>query len=303
MSQTKYVLGEDAIPTHWVNLLPDLPGEPLPPLNPQTGQPAGPPDLTPIFPMALIMQEVSPEPEIAIPDAVRDAYRLWRPTPLFRARRLEQALDTPAKIFYKYEGVSPAGSHKPNTAVPQAYENAQAGIKKLSTETGAGQWGSSLAFACSLFGLECEVFMVGSSYDQKPYRRSMMQTWGATVHRSPSTLTEAGRAQQAHPTGSLGIAISEAVEVAAGREDTNYSLGSVLNHVLLHQTVIGQEAIAQIEMDGEAPGGVVAWGGGGSNFGGLTFPFLRGVLRGESKMRFVAAEPSACPTLTRGAYR
>src|SRR3954452_24854360 len=250
---TKYVLGEDAIPTHWVNLLPDLPGEPLPPLNPQTGQPAGPPDLTPIFPMELIMQEVSPSPEIAIPDAVRDAYRLWRPTPLYRARRLEAELDTPAKIFYKYEGTSPAGSHKPNTAVPQAYENAQAGIGKLSTETGAGQWGSALAFACMLFGLDCEVFMVGSSYDQKPYRRSMMEAWGATVHRSPSDRTQAGRAQAEHTTGSLGIAISEAVEVAAQAPDTNYSLGSVLNHVLLHQTVIGQEAMAQMAMAGEEP--------------------------------------------------
>src|SRR5436189_2885995 len=213
---TKFLLGEDAIPTHWVNLLPDLPGEPLPPLNPQTGQPAGPEDLTPIFPMGLIMQEVSPEPEIAIPDAVRDAYRLWRPTPLYRAHRLERALDTPARIFYKYEGVSPAGSHKPNTAVAQAYENAQAGGRKRSTETGAGQWGSALAFACTLFGLECEVFMVGASYDQKPYRRSMMEAWGATVHGSPSDATEAGRSQASHPTGSLGIPISEAVEVAAG---------------------------------------------------------------------------------------
>jgi tryptophan synthase beta chain len=299
---TKYVLGEDAIPTHWVNLLPDLPGEPLPPLNPQTGQPAGPDDLTPIFPMGLIMQEVSPEPEIAIPDPVRDAYRLWRPTPLFRARRLEQALDTPAKIFYKYEGVSPAGSHKPNTAVPQAYENAQAGIKKLSTETGAGQWGSSLAFACSLFGLECEVFMVGSSYDQKPYRRSMMQTWGATVHRSPSDLTNSGRGQAHHPTGSLGIAISEAVEVAAQDPSCNYSLGSVLNHVLLHQTVIGQEAIQQLEMADAFPDVIIGCVGGGSNFGGLTFPFLRGVLRGEHQIRIVAAEPAACPTLTKGTY-
>ena len=217
---------EDAIPTHWVNLLPDLPGEPLPPLSPQTGQPAGPDDLTPIFPMGLIAQEVSAEPEIAIPDPVREAYKLWRPTPLHRARRLEQALGTKARIFYKYEGVSPAGSHKPNTAVPQAYENAQAGIEKLATETGAGQWGSSLAFACTLFGLECEVFMVGSSYDQKPYRRSMMETWGATVHRSPSDRTEAGRSQAEHPTGSLGIAISEAVEVAAGDPDCNYALGS-----------------------------------------------------------------------------
>src|SRR6201991_2187232 len=298
----KFVLGEEGIPTHWVNLLPDLPGEPLPPLHPQTGEPAGPDDLTPIFPMALIEQEMSPEPMIAIPDAVRDASRVGRPTPLYRARRLEAALDTPAKIFYKYEGVSPAGSHKPNTAVPQAYENAQAGIKKLSTETGAGQWGSSLAFACSLFGLECEVFMVGSSYDQKPYRRSMMQTWGATVHRSPSDLTDSGRAQAAHPTGSLGIAISEAVEVAAKDPECNYALGSVLNHVLLHQTVIGQEAIAQLELAGAFPDVIVGCVGGGSNFGGLTFPFLRGTLRGENRIRYVAAEPAACPTLTRGVY-
>src|SRR6201991_2358573 len=300
--QTKYVLGEDAIPTHWVNLLPDLPGDRLPPLNPQTGQPAGPEDLTPIFPMGLILQEVSPDPEIAIPDPVRDASRVGRPTPLYRARRLEAALDTPAKIFYKYEGVSPAGSHKPNTAVPQAYENAQAGIKKLATETGAGQWGSSLAFACSLFGLECEVFMVGSSYDQKPYRRSMMQTWGATVHRSPSDLTNAGRSQAHHPTGSLGIAISEAVEVAAGDEDTKYALGSVLNHVLLHQTVIGQEAMAQLALAEAVPDVIVGCVGGGSNFAGLTFPFLRGTLKGENKIRYVAAEPAACPTLTRGVY-
>ena len=266
-------------------------------------EPAGPPDLAPLFPMALIEQEVSPEPFIPIPEPVLAAYRLWRPTPLYRARRLEQELKTPAHIYYKYEGVSPAGSHKPNTAVPQAYENAQAGIKRLTTETGAGQWGSSLAFACSLFGLECEVFMVGSSYDQKPYRRSMMQTWGATVHRSPSTLTESGRAQQEHPTGSLGIAISEAVEIAAAREDTNYALGSVLNHVLLHQTVIGQEAIAQMQMAGEQPDVVIGCVGGGSNFGGLTFPFVRQVLKGEAQVRFIAAEPSACPTLTRGVYR
>src|SRR3954447_25839796 len=262
---TKFVLTEDRIPTHWVNLLPDLPGEPLPPLHPGTMQPAGPPDLTPIFPMALIEQEVASTPEVEIPEEVRDAYRLWRPTPLYRARRLERALDTPAHIYYKYEGVSPAGSHKthtpraaagphkPNTAVPQAFANAQAGIKKLTTETGAGQWGSALAFACKLFGLECEVFMVGSSYDQKPYRRSMMQTWGATVHRSPSEQTNAGRANASHPTGSLGIAISEAVEIAAQDPEANYSLGSVLNHVLLHQTVIGQETIAQMEMAGEAP--------------------------------------------------
>src|SRR5246127_3246248 len=254
-TQVKFLLGERDIPTHWVNLMADLPGDAPPPLigTPPTQQPAGPEDLTPLFPMGLIAQEVAADPEIEIPDAVREAYKLWRPTPLYRARRLEAALDTPAHIYYKYEGVSPAGSHKPNTAVPQAYANAQAGIRKLTTETGAGQWGSSLAFACSLFGLECEVFMVGSSYDQKPYRRSMMQTWGASVHRSPSTLTDSGRAQQAHSTGSLGIAISEAVELAAAGEDTNYSLGSVLNHVLLHQTVIGQEAAAQMEMAGELP--------------------------------------------------
>ena len=301
-AQVKFVLSEEDIPTHWVNLMPDLPGDPAPPLHPGTKEPAGPDDLAPLFPMALIAQEVSAEPEIEIPDRVRDVYRLWRPTPLFRARRLEQALDTPAHIYYKYEGVSPAGSHKPNTAVAQAYENAEAGIRKLTTETGAGQWGSSLAFACSLFGLECEVWMVGSSYDQKPYRRSMMETWGASVHRSPSDLTEAGRSQQGHPTGSLGIAISEAVEVAAQNADTNYSLGSVLNHVLLHQTVIGQEAMAQLGMAGEEPDIVIACVGGGSNFGGLAVPFLRRVLRGGAKTKFIAAEPAACPTLTKGVY-
>ena len=295
------------IPTHWINLLPDLPGEPLPPLNPQTKAPAGPDDLTPIFPMGLIEQEVSADREIPIPDAVREAYALWRPTPLKRARRFEQALGTPARIFYKYEGTSPAGSHKPNTAIAQAYENHRAGIRKLATETGAGQWGSSLAFASALFGLECEVFMVGSSYDQKPYRRSMMQTWGAAVHRSPSERTESGRAQAAHPTGSLGIAISEAVEVAAQDPACNYALGSVLNHVLLHQTVIGQEAQAQLEAHGAgAPDVIVACVGGGSNFGGIVFPFLRETLAGNSSPptpRIVAAEPAACPTLTRGAYR
>ncbi len=300
---TKYLLGERDIPTHWVNLLPDLPGEPLPPLNPGTGQPAGPDDLTPIFPMGLIAQEVSGEREIEIPEEVREAYKLWRPTPLHRARRLERALDTPAHIYYKYEGGSPAGSHKPNTAVPQAWENAQAGVGKLTTETGAGQWGSALAFACSLFDLECEVWMVGSSYDQKPYRRSMMETWGASVHRSPSELTEAGRSQASHPTGSLGIAISEAVEIAAQDPNANYALGSVLNHVLLHQTVIGQEAMAQMAMAGEEPDVVVACVGGGSNFAGLAFPFVRRVIGGEATTRFVAAEPAACPTLTRGVYR
>ncbi|MBV9839638.1 MAG: TrpB-like pyridoxal phosphate-dependent enzyme [Solirubrobacterales bacterium] len=301
--RVKYTLSEDQIPTHWVNLLVDLPGDPLPPLHPGTLQPVGPDDLSPIFPMGLIMQEVSSEPQVEIPEAVREVYKLWRPTPLLRARRLERALDTPAHIYYKYEGVSPAGSHKPNTAVVQAYENAQAGIRRLATETGAGQWGSALAFACSLFGLECEVFMVGSSYDQKPYRRSMMETWGATVHRSPSELTAAGRANAAHPTGSLGIAISEAVEVAAGREDTNYSLGSVLNHVCLHQTVIGQEAAAQMALAGEAPNIVIGCVGGGSNFAGLAFPFVREVLGGAARTKFLAAEPAACPTLTRGAYR
>ncbi len=300
---TKFLLGEDSIPTHWVNLLPDLPGDPLPPLNPATKEPAGPPDLTPIFPMALIEQEVSPAPEVPIPDAVRDAYRLWRPTPLFRARRLERALGTPARIYYKYEGVSPAGSHKPNSAVPQAFANAEAGIGKLVTETGAGQWGSSLAYACSLFGLECEVYMVGSSYDQKPYRRSLMETWGATVHRSPSDRTESGRAQAVNTSGSLGIAISEAVEVAAQDPDCNYALGSVLNHVLLHQTVIGQEATEQMGLAGDDPDVVIGCVGGGSNFSGLCFPWVRRVLRGEARTRFLAAEPAACPTLTRGAYR
>ncbi|TDP92827.1 TrpB-like pyridoxal phosphate-dependent enzyme [Labedaea rhizosphaerae] len=301
--QTKFLLSERDIPTHWVNLLPDLPGDPMPPLHPGTLQPLGPDDLAPLFPARLIEQEVTTDPEVEIPGPVREAYKLWRPTPLYRAHRFEHALGTPARIYYKYEGTSPAGSHKPNTAVAQAYENAEAGIRKLSTETGAGQWGSALAFACSLFGLECEVFMVGSSYDQKPYRRSIMRTWGATVHRSPSDRTEAGRGQATHPTGSLGIAISEAVEVAANNADTNYSLGSVLNHVMLHQTVIGIESIAQLELAGDEPDIVIGCVGGGSNFAGLTFPFLRRVLRGEARTRFIAAEPAACPTLTRGAFR
>jgi tryptophan synthase beta chain len=301
--RTKFLLPESEIPEVWVNLMPDLPGTPLPPLHPATKEPVGPEDLAPIFPMALIEQEVSAEPEIPIPDEVLDAYRLWRPTPMHRARRLERALDTPAHIYYKYEGVSPAGSHKPNTAVAQAFYNRQAGVKKLATETGAGQWGSALAFGCGMFGLECEVFMVGISYDQKPYRRVMMETWGATVHRSPSELTEAGRSQAEHESGSLGIAISEAVEVAAGNEDTNYSLGSVLNHVCLHQTVIGQECVAQLELAGEYPDVVVGCVGGGSNFAGLSYPFVRGNLRDGTGTRFVAAEPAACPTLTRGAFR
>jgi tryptophan synthase beta chain len=291
------------IPTHWVNLLPDLPGDPLPPLNPQTKEPAGPDDLTPIFPMELIGQEVSMEPQVEIPAAVREVYAMWRPTPLRRAYRLERELDTPARIYYKYEGVSPAGSHKPNSAVAQAYANKQAGVERLVTETGAGQWGSALALACSLFGLDCLVYMVGASYDQKPYRRAMMETWGAEVIRSPSDTTEAGRSQASHPTGSLGIAISEAVEVAATSDGTNYALGSVLNHVCLHQTVIGQEAMEQMALEGVEPDVIVGCVGGGSNFAGLTFPFVRRVLRGEAPMRFVAAEPAACPTLTQGAYR
>jgi len=301
---TTFTLSEDRIPTHWVNLVPDLPGDPLPPLDPRTKAPVGPEALEAIFPPALIAQEVSPEPEVEIPEEVREAYALWRPTPLVRARRLERALDTPAHIYFKYEGTSPAGSHKPNTAVPQAFANAQAGVQRLVTETGAGQWGSSLAFACSLFGLGCEVYMVGSSYDQKPYRRSMIRTWGAEVHRSPSERTQAGRANAEHATGSLGIAISEAVEVAAQDPTANYALGSVLNHVLLHQTVIGQETIAQMELAGEEPDVVVACVGGGSNFGGLVFPWLRRTLRGTAgkATRYLAVEPAACPTLTRGVY-
>jgi tryptophan synthase beta chain len=301
--RVKFELAEEQIPTSWVNLIADLPGDPPPPpLSPATGEPVGPDDLAAIFPMALIEQEVSAEPEIEIPEEVRDIYRLWRPTPLLRAMRLERELGTPAHIYYKYEGVSPAGSHKPNTAVAQAYYNREAGIRKLATETGAGQWGSALALACELFGLECEIFMVGISYDQKPYRKAMIETWGGTVHRSPSDLTEAGRSQAEHSSGSLGIAISEAVEVAAGSEDTNYSLGSVLNHVCLHQTVIGQECIAQMELAGEAPDVVIGCVGGGSNFAGVAYPFLRQKLREGTGARFVAAEPAACPTLTRGRY-
>jgi tryptophan synthase beta chain len=278
--------------------------QPLPPLHPATHEPVGPADLLALFPESLILQEVSTDEWIDIPGAVLDVYRLWRPSPLQRAVRLEQALQTPARIYYKYEGVSPAGSHKPNTAIAQAYYNKKEKVTRLSTETGAGQWGSALAFACSLFGLECEVFMVGSSYDQKPYRRSMMQTWGATVHRSPSDRTESGRANVSHPTGSLGIAISEAVEVAAQDPDANYALGSVLNHVLLHQTVIGQETIAQMEMAGEEPDVIIGCVGGGSNFSGLTFPWIRRKLRSSdgSGPRFLAAEPAACPTLTKGVY-
>src|SRR4051794_16418202 len=303
IESAKYLLPESDIPTHWVNLLADLGPPPHPPLHPGTKEPLRPEDLAPLFPMGLIEQKVSADPEIEIPDEVREIYKLWRPTPLYRAHRLERALDTPAHVYYKYEGVSPAGSHKPNTAVAQAYFNKQEGVKKLATETGAGQWGSALALACRLFDMECEVFMVGISYDQKPYRRAMMETWGATVHRSPSDLTDSGKAQAEHPTGSLGIAISEAVETAAKAEDTNYSLGSVLNHVLLHQTVIGTEAIDQLEQAGEYPDVVIGCVGGGSNFAGLAYPLIRRRLREGGDTRFVAAEPAARPTLTRGAYR
>jgi tryptophan synthase beta chain len=300
----RFLLPEDRLPKAWYNLAADLP-EPLPPpLHPGTLQPIGPDDLAPLFPMAVIEQEVSAERWIDIPEPVREIYRLWRPSPLVRARRLEKALDTPARIYFKNEGVSPAGSHKPNTAVPQAFYNRQEGVKRLATETGAGQWGSSLAFAGSLFGIEVAVFMVRVSYDQKPYRRALMETYGATCVASPSNLTNAGRAVLARDPdcmGSLGIAISEAVEEAAGRADTKYALGSVLNHVCLHQTVIGEEAILQMEMAGHAPDVVIACCGGGSNFAGLAFPYLRQKINGAA-LRIVAVEPASCPTLTRGAY-
>jgi tryptophan synthase beta chain len=303
--QVKYVLDEGKIPKAWYNLTADLPKPPPAVLHPGTKQPVGPADLEPLFPMELILQEVSGERYIEIPQAVRDVYRMWRPSPLMRARRLEQKLGTPAKIYYKYEGVSPAGSHKPNTAVAQAWYNKEAGVKRLSTETGAGQWGSSLAFAGSLFGLDVTVFQVRVSYDQKPYRRALMETYGATCIPSPSEETESGRAiLAANPDspGSLGIAISEAVEVAAKNADTNYALGSVLNHVLLHQTVIGLEAIEQMEMAGFWPDVVIACAGGGSNFAGIAFPFLGKKLREKKDVRVVAVEPAACPSLTRGTY-
>jgi tryptophan synthase beta chain len=304
--RTKILLDEDQLPTRWYNLIPDLPSPPPPPLHPGTHQPLGPDDLAPLFPMALIGQEVSMDSFIDIPEPVRDVYRLWRPTPLYRARRLEASLGTPARIYYKYEGVSPAGSHKPNTAVPQAFYNAEEGVRRLTTETGAGQWGSALAFACSQFDLACEVWMVAASYLQKPYRSSLMRTWGATVHASPSDLTAAGRAVLAadpESPGSLGIAISEAVEVAAQSEDTRYSLGSVLNHVLLHQTVIGEEAIEQLAQVGDTPDLIVGCTGGGSNFGGLAFPFLREKLAGRMNPIIRCVEPAACPSLTKGEYR
>ena len=301
----KFLLGEKDIPRQWYNVNADLPSPLAPPLHPGTGQPIGPDDLAPLFPMALIMQEVSAEREIEIPDPVRDIYKLWRPTPLYRARRLEAALDTPAKIYYKYEGVSPAGSHKPNTAVAQAYYNKAEGVKRLATETGAGQWGSSLAFAGSLLDLRVDVYMVKISFEQKPYRKALMESFGARCVASPSVETSSGRAileRNPDSTGSLGIAISEAVEMAAQREDTKYALGSVLNHVLMHQTVVGQEALRQVEMAGDYPDVVVGCTGGGSNFAGIAFPFLGNQLRGGPAARIVAVEPSACPTLTRGKF-
>ena len=303
--QVKYVLDEEHIPKSWYNIQADLP-EPLSPvLHPGTGEPIGPADLEPLFPMDLILQEVSQERDIEIPEPVRDIYRRWRPSPLYRARALEKALDTPAKIFYKYEGVSPSGSHKPNTAVAQAFFNKAQGVKRLTTETGAGQWGSSLAFAGALFDLEVEVFMVKVSFQQKPYRKAMMEAFGASCVASPSDQTEAGRSVLAeHPdsTGSLGIAISEAVECAAQREDTKYALGSVLNHVLMHQTIIGIEAERQMEMADTYPDVVVGCTGGGSNFAGIAFPFLGHKFAQGRDVRVVAVEPAACPSLTQGKF-
>jgi tryptophan synthase beta chain len=302
--QTKFLLDESRLPRGWYNIRADLPNAPQPVLHPGTGEPVGPDDLAPLFPMELILQEVSEEPEIAIPEEVLEIYSLWRPTPLYRAQRLEQALKTRCRIFYKYEGVSPPGSHKPNTAVAQAFYNKQEGRTRLATETGAGQWGSALAFACKLLELECKVYMVRISYEQKPFRRSLIQAWGAEIVPSPSEETQSGRAileRDPDSPGSLGIAISEAVEDAAGRDDTAYSLGSVLNHVLLHQTVIGQEALAQMELAEAFPDVVIGCVGGGSNFAGLAFPFLREKIAGR-EIDVLACEPAACPTLTRGLF-
>ena len=304
--RTKIILDESEIPTQWYNVIPDLPAPPPPPLHPGTLQPVGPDDLAPLFPMELIRQEVTGDSYVDIPGEVLDVYRLWRPTPLFRAWRLERALHTPARIYYKYEGVSPAGSHKPNTAVPQAFYNSREGVKRLTTETGAGQWGSALAFACAQYNLDCEVWMVRASYDQKPHRRTLMQTWGATVHPSPSQATSSGLkvlADDPDSPGSLGIAISEALEAAVGSAETRYALGSVLNHVLMHQTVIGEEALKQFAAAGEpAPDLIVGCTGGGSNFAGLFLPFLREKLAGRGNPVIRAVEPSACPSFTRGIY-
>lgn len=306
MKQRKFTLEEKEIPENWYNIVADMPNKPLPPLNPGTLEPIGPEALAPLFPMALIEQEVSTEKWISIPDEVRNLYSLWRPTPLYRAYGLEKALDTPAKIYYKYEGVSPSGSHKPNTAVPQAYYSKQEGVKRITTETGAGQWGSALSFACQHFGIECDVYMVKLSYEHKPYRKSMMNAWGANVFASPTNLTAAGRKileGDPNSPGSLGIAISEAVEMASQREDTKYALGSVLNHVKLHQTIIGQEAIKQMEKAGDMPDIVIAPFGGGSNFAGLAFPFLRLNFEEGKNIRCIASEPTSCPKLTRGIFR
>ncbi len=305
MDDVKIFLSESELPTSWYNIAADLPEPAPPPLNPETGQPLGPDDLSALFPQALIAQEVSSEREIEIPEPVREVYRQWRPSPLYRARRLEKVLDTPAKIYYKYEGVSPSGSHKPNTAVAQAFYSKEEGVKRITTETGAGQWGSALAFAGALFGIDIEVFMVRVSYQQKPYRRALMESYGARCVPSPSEETAAGRAilaKDPDTTGSLGIAISEAVELAAKDEGTRYALGSVLNHVLLHQTVIGQEAIKQLELAGDAPDMIIAPSGGGSNLAGIAFPFLGRKLRGGSDIQIIATEPTACPSLTRGTY-
>jgi len=302
--RTKFLLSEDQIPTHWYNVIPDLPGPMAPVLHPGTKKPVTPDDLLPLFPMGLIEQEVSRERFIPIPDEVREIYRLWRPTPLFRAHRLERAIGTRCHIYYKYEGVSPAGSHKPNTAVPQAYYNKIFGTKRIATETGAGQWGSSMALACRMFNLDCTVYMVKVSFEQKPYRKSMMQLWGAKVLASPSDRTNAGRkilAADPKSPGSLGIAISEAVEDAATHEDTRYALGSVLNHVCMHQSIIGLEAKEQMKLAGDTPDVVVGCHGGGSNFAGLAFPFVADKAAGK-RIRLVAAEPSSCPTLTKGVY-
>ena len=303
--ETKILLRESEMPQAWYNINPDLPAPLAPPIHPGTGQPLGPADLAPIFPMGLIMQEVSMDPWIEIPDEVKRIYRLWRPSPLFRAHRLEKALGTPARIYYKNEAFSPPGSHKPNTAVAQAYYNKQEGVKRIATETGAGQWGSALSFGCGIFGLECTVYMVKVSYDQKPYRRILMETWGAEVHSSPTTITNAGRGileKDPNCPGSLGIAISEAVEDAATHDDTKYALGSVLNHVLLHQSIVGLEAKAQLKLVDEEPDMIVGCVGGGSNFSGVCFPFVKDKLDGK-KIDIIAVEPEACPTLTRGLFR
>jgi tryptophan synthase beta chain len=302
--QTKILLSEDRLPKQWYNIIPDMPGPLAPVIHPGTMQPVTPDDLLPLFPMGLIEQEVSQQRWIDIPEPVREIYKLWRPAPLFRAHRLEKALGTPAKIYYKYEGGSPAGSHKPNTAIPQAYYNKIAGTKRIASETGAGQWGSSIALACQMFGLECTVYMVKVSFNQKPYRKSMMQLWGANVIPSPSNQTNAGRSiLAAHPdsNGSLGIAISEAVEDAATRDDTRYALGSVLNHVCLHQTVIGIEAKEQMALAGDYPDVVIGCHGGGSNFAGIGFPFAADKAAGKN-VRILAIEPTSCPTLTKGVY-